>query len=328
MRAAWWQQVEAALSRGERVFVCLVVASTKGSPGSPGALLALAESGEPFGTIGGGGMERALLETAQDALRAPRYAPNWEVLHHHKGAVGKPSGLICGGSQTHLQWRFDPERDRDLVRAALAAAAAETGTIWRVTPGGCFLDPAPAATEAAAPAAEGLAGTATDWVFRHVLVRRRRVAIFGGGHCGVALAEVLRPLDCAVTVFERRAEVHTWRRLPAEERVVVPTFDAAAALVRRPAETYAIVMTSDFPSDVAALRGILPLPFPFVGVMGAKPKWQKIQTELAAAGFSAQDLARIHSPLGLPLGSDTPEEIAISVAAQILLKWNSLPPIF
>ena len=77
-------------------------------------------------------------------------------------------------------------------------------------------------------------------------------------------------------------------------------------------------MTTDFPSDVRALSGVLPHPFRFIGVMGAPAKLEQILQRLADEGFSATDLARIHAPIGLDIPSHTPEEIAISVAAQIL----------
>ncbi len=84
-------------------------------------------------------------------------------------------------------------------------------------------------------------------------------------------------------------------------------------------------MTSDFPSDVAALSGVVGRLFPFVGVMGSPVKLKAIFDRLREQGFTDDQLDRLQAPVGLPIGSSTPEEIAVSVAAQILQQRDRAP---
>jgi xanthine/CO dehydrogenase XdhC/CoxF family maturation factor len=157
--------------------------------------------------------------------------------------------------------------------------------------------------------------------YREPLQNPRRIAIFGGGHCGQALARQMSLVGYDALLLETRAAV-----LPADAAAlgagvvvrVVNDFREAAATVPRPEQTVAVVMTTDFPNDVRALEGALRQPFPFLGVMGSPAKITEIRARLPALGFSETDLERLVAPVGLPIGSRTPPEIAVSVAAQIL----------
>jgi xanthine dehydrogenase accessory factor len=330
-RVDFWSQVLGLLESGKRVFVCLVAESTKGSPGSPGAALALAQNHDPMGTIGGGGVERVVLERAAVALSETNFAPCLEKRVHRKGAMMRdgaeggalkqePSGLICGGSQTHVMGVLEPERDQETVQTLVEALRADQfEKALRLDASGLRV----VSTELAEGEMRRLL-IGDDWSYQERLFNPRRVVIFGGGHCGSALAEVMVRLDFSVQVVERRADLYTLKRLPEQLRCAVSEFTEGAEHVLFPQKTVVVVMTSDFPSDVSALRGLLPRPFPFIGLMGARPKLQKIRETLQAEGFDETDWTRIACPVGLVHGSDTPEEIAVSVAAQILLQRDTL----
>lgn len=272
-------------------------------------------------------MERAVLDEARQALARKSFSPCCETLVHRRepaSAEGRESGLICGGSQTHVMWLLEPKEDFAKVKALCAALEADrtdcrlvvNGEGWRIQ----NVD-ADGAVDSA-KFREFMGGG--SWEYRESLFSPRRVAIFGGGHCGCAVAAVLRSLDFTLTVVERRADLYTFQQLPERERCVVADFSEGGALIRFPEKTCAIVMTSDFPSDVAALRGVLSQPFPFIGLMGAAPKLRKIREALAPVGFGDDAWARVTAPVGLVPTSDTPEEIAVSVAAQILLTGRTL----
>lgn len=160
-----------------------------------------------------------------------------------------------------------------------------------------------------------------DWSYCLNLVNLRRVAIFGAGHCGVALAETMLRLGYAVSLVDPRGDsVFTWKTVPEGVRRIGEHFSAAASKVNFVEQTEVIVMTHSFPTDVEALAAILRRPFRSVGVMGSAPKVSRIKKSLKDLGFNDLQISRVRAPVGLPFDSDTPEEIAISVAAQILLK--------
>jgi xanthine dehydrogenase accessory factor len=161
--------------------------------------------------------------------------------------------------------------------------------------------------------------SADGWLYEEELLNRRRLAILGGGHCALALARLMTRLGYDVQAFETRKKApESTLGQHVRQLIIVDDFFQASDLIDHPEFTWVVVMTSDFPSDVQALAGALPRPFPFLGVMGSPAKLGEIRKKLRERGFTSAELARLTAPVGLPIGSRTPEEIAVSVAAQIL----------
>ena len=315
--SAFWEQVGGHLERGERVFVACVAEHNRGSPGTAGAKLLVAEAGDLFGTVGGGMMEHRLVEQARTLLRegdghSRRSAPWCTAIPRR--ASGR--GMVCEGSQTNVFCMLAGDRDGATVRG-ITAALSEDRPAWMVIDGDGlrlmqrepdFGRPPFALTE------EG--GT---WRYHEDLLNRRRLAVIGGGHCAVALAEVMARLGYRSQIFDARTEVVTHDRASELGTVAhVADYAAAGPLIGYPELTAVVVMTADYLTDVRALLGTVELPFPFVGLMGGRRKISRIFSQLREEGVPLQELDKVHAPVGLDIGSDTPEEIAVSVAAQIL----------
>ncbi len=319
----FWRALAGFLEAGENVFLALVAANTRHSPGTAGARLLLSASGQRAGTIGGGIMEHRLLERAAEILRGGEFAPEIQTLEHTSpranaapAAGGDRSGMICAGSQTNLYALCRPEAELETVRrVASLVAEGRSGTL-SIGPRGM-----------AAQAGEGdLSRPAINfrhggghWSYREQLLNRKRLAILGGGHCARALAHTMNRLGWDVSVFEtRRSVVEAELERDARTVRIVDDFRRAGSLVCYPELTWVVVMTTDLPNDVRALSGVVGRPFRFIGVMGAAAKIEEIVRRLEQEGCSRAELDRIHAPVGLAIPSHTPEEIAISVAGQIL----------
>ena len=318
--SAFWEQVGWHLERGERVFVACVAEHTRGSPGTAGAKLLVAEGGDLYGTIGGGTMEHRLVEQAQELLRSGGGQPEKRTLVHSDTAAGERSGLVCEGSQTNIFCMLAGDRDRATV-TAVAAAVREDRPAWMAidAAGLRLLDREPDYSRPSfALAAEG-----ESWCYQEDLLNRRRLAVIGGGHCAVALAEVMARLGYRTQIFDTRTTVVTHDRAAVVGTVShVADYAAAGPLIAFPELTAVVVMTADYQTDVRALYGFRDLPFPFVGLMGGRRKISRIFAQLREQGMAQETLDRVHAPVGLDIGSDTPEEIAVSVAAQILCERN------
>ena len=316
----FWEQVGGCLDQGERVFVACVAESTRGSPGTAGAKLLVAEGGELFGTVGGGMMEHRLVEQARELLRSGGAQPERRTLVHSDTAEGEHSGLVCEGSQTNVFCVLAGERDCATV-GAIAAAVREDRPAWMaVDADGLRLTERDAALSRPPFA---LTGDGERWRYEEDLLNRRRLAVIGGGHCAVALAEVMARLGYRAQIFDTRTEVVTHDRAAAVGTVThVADYAEAGPLIAWPELTAVVVMTADYLTDVRALLGTAELPFPFEGLMGGRRKIARIFARLREEGVRQEGLDRVHAPVGLDIGSDTPEEIAVSVAAQILRERN------
>ncbi len=318
--SAFWEQVGGCLERGERVFVACVAESTRGSPGTAGAKLLVAEGGGPFGTIGGGTMEHRLVEQARELLRSGGAQPEKRTLVHSDTAEGEQSGMVCEGSQTNVFCVLAGDRDCTTA-GAIAAAVREDRPAWMAIDAGGLRLMERDADLSRPPFA--LTGEGELWHYEEDLLNRRRLAVIGGGHCAVALAEAMARLGYRTQIFDTRTEVVTHYRAAAVGTVThVADYAAAGPLIAWPELTAVVVMTADYLTDVRALLGTAELPFPFVGLMGGRRKIARIFAKLREEGTAQEALDRVHAPVGLDIGSDTPEEIAISVAAQILRERN------
>ncbi len=313
----FWGTLAGLLEAGEKVFLALVAANTRHSPGTAGARLLLSETGQRAGTIGGGIMEHKLLERAAEILCSGDFTPEIQNLDHRMAARGgDPSGMICAGSQTNLYALCRPEAElRAVRRVASLVAEGQSGTL--------SIGPWGMAAEAGDPdlsrSAIDFRSDGGDWSYKEQLLNRKRLAILGGGHCAQALVHTMSRLGYDVSVFEtRRSVVGAELERDARSVRMVDDFRRVSPLIAYPELTWVVVMTTDLANDVRALSGVVERPFRFIGVMGARAKIDEIAKRLEQAGHSRAEIERIHAPVGLTIPSHTPEEIAISVAAQIL----------
>ena len=318
--SGFWDQVGGHLERGERVFVACVAESTRGSPGTAGAKLLVAEGGELLGTIGGGMMEHRLVEQARELLRGGGAQPEKHTLVHSDTAAGEQSGMVCEGSQSNVFCVLAGDRDRATVGAIVAAVRSDRPAWMAIDADGLRLMQREADLSRLPFA---LTGEGERWRYEEDLLGRRRLAVIGGGHCAVALAEAMARLGYRTQIFDTRTEVVTHDRAAAVGTVThVSDYAEAGPLISWPELTAVVVMTADYLTDVRALLGTAGLPLPFVGLMGGRRKIARILAKLREEGMAQEALDRVHAPVGLDIGSDTPEEIAVSVAAQILRKRN------
>jgi xanthine dehydrogenase accessory factor len=148
--------------------------------------------------------------------------------------------------------------------------------------------------------------------------------IFGAGHVVQALVPVLAPLDCQITVCDPRRE---WLdRLPRARNVRYLQADDPQSLVpSMPGHAFLLCLTKGHASDRPVLqRALSERNFPFVGVIGSAAKAAVLRRELTAAGLSEARSSQFHCPVGLPFGSNRPQEIALSIAAQLLIERDRL----
>jgi xanthine dehydrogenase accessory factor len=154
-------------------------------------------------------------------------------------------------------------------------------------------------------------------VFLEVLEPAPRLLLFGAGYIGRALAALAAGCGFDVTVVDERAEWAVAERFP-DCRVLAQSPEDFLRACATTAEDYAVVVTHDHALDQRLVQALLERPLKFVGMIGSVPKQRKFALRLRARGFSDAQIARLRSPLGMPIGADTPEEIAVSAMGEII----------
>ena len=155
---------------------------------------------------------------------------------------------------------------------------------------------------------------------------RDRVYIFGGGHVAKALEPVLRHVDFETWIIDDREEYANNERFPdAEGSVVCRDFDHCfedleSSGAQIDSVSYLVIVTRGHRGDLAVLRQALNKPYAYLGMIGSRRKNALLYEQLREEGVSEDKIATVHAPIGLEIGSETPEEIGVSIAAEMILE--------
>jgi len=167
--------------------------------------------------------------------------------------------------------------------------------------------------------ASGPEAAGSSELFFHVNRPAPVLAIFGAGHDAVPLARQARALGFSVTIVDPRESLLTADRFPGASLLAVHHSEWPASL-RLPPQSYVVVMNHHVERDRASLRAALLAQAAYIGVLGPRARYQKLMADIVDEGFvpEAPALARVRSPVGLSLGAETPEEVALSICAEML----------
>lgn len=163
---------------------------------------------------------------------------------------------------------------------------------------------------------------AIEWVKReHARLRSRgRVFIFGGGHVAQALVPALAAVDFRCVVLEERPEFCRPELFPGAEEVRRVDFARVSDTVELTAVDRVIIMTRGHSDDLLVQSQIMKTPVRYIGVIGSRKKTAVLTAKLKEMGFSDADFENVWAPIGLPIRSETPAEIAVSITAQLILE--------
>ena len=279
--------------------ILVTVVSSQGSvPRGPGAVMAVGAEGRLCGTVGGGAVEGRAIAAAREVLAAGTPLRKTEKLRE-----GGDAGMVCGGS---VELLFLPlgEAHRPVLAAALQAVTDNRpGWLVLEDAGGIAVQETPAC-----PSREG--------VFALPLCPAGTVYIFGGGHVAQALVPVLAAAEFRCVVLEDRPEFADKARFPAAAEVRL--YPAGAPDAPLTGQDYVCIMTHGHHADLECEAFALRSPARYIGVMGSRRKTESVNARLRAMGFGEEDFRRVHTPIGLAIGAQTPGEIAVSIAAEMI----------
>ena len=293
------------IQAGHPVMLVSVVRSAGSTPRAAGALMLAGANGLLCGTVGGGLLEHRCLEIAAAQPAVP-HRETFVLDNRQAGSLG----MVCGGTSEML---FTPLDDPAPLEAALDALHAHVPA-WLCLP-----------LDGTAPPQPSVVRRQGQEVLAVRLADQGRVFVLGGGHVSLELAALLHRLDFRHIVVDDRAAFCSPDRFPYAEHTLVAPFGAlsevlAGELAPSAADAFCI-MTRGHEGDTDAVRFALGTPASYIGVMGSRRKRESMFARLAEEGFAAAR-CRVATPIGLPIGAQTPAEIAVSVAAQ-LITWRA-----
>ena len=318
------------LSQGREMVLGTVVASSGATPRGAGAHMIVAEAGRIWGTIGGGTVEYRALLMAQQVLKEKNSFGHDFFLT--KNDV-QNLGMICGGA-VRVFFYYISENDEQLIALANAALKLyeEQCDLWMlcdVTNGGKL--------SLYSKQSGFISAQNMEWIKPHLtrqskLIKENakeiyveqvysssRVYVFGCGHVSQELVPVLANVGFRCVVMDDREEFANETLFPLAEKVLLIDFNRISDFVEIGEEDYVCVMTRGHAYDTIVQAQILKTAACYIGVIGSASKKAGVFQKLYEMGFTETDTERIISPIGLNIQAETPAEIAISIAGQMIM---------
>lgn len=308
------ETLERWVGEGTRVATATVVKTERSAPREPGAVLAVSERGEVAGSVTGGCVEPAVYDEAREVLAGgPPRLVTYGIADEEAFEVGLP----CGGT-VHI---FIDLAERDVVDGIAAAVREERPVALEVRVAGERIGEKRLVSDGAIRET----GLVDAELFVSAFLPRPEMYVFGAVDHAAAVAQVGRFLGYRVTVCDARAKFVTPERFPEVDELVVEWPDRFLAQAPVDERTVICVLTHDHKFDIPLLKVALETPAGYIGAMGARRTNAERLERLREEGVSEEALERIHAPIGLGIGSRTPEEVAVAVAAEIVQTFRKAP---
>ena len=281
--------------------------------------MAVTGGGSMTGSVGGGIMEHKFVELAKEKLMNNR--PTLELVKqfHDKESARNQSGMICSGEQTILLYRVQPKDQLTISHIVTCLEKQQCGTL-QLSPGGISFHPA-IDTATAGFSFEDY----EHWNYSGILGLLNKLYIIGGGHCALALSALMSQLQFYIIVYDNRKDLHTMRVNDfSHELITLSDYSHLDKMISANENTYVVIMTFGYRTDDTALRALMGKRFRYLGILGSKAKLKKMFDDYRREGMDEKILQQVHAPVGLLINSQTPEEIAVSIAAEIISVKNGL----
>lgn len=304
-------ELEKRIKSGKDSILVMVVSKKGSAPRGAGAHMLVGKEGRILGTIGGGAIEYEaeklagrLLWEKNSRLEVFSLTPD----EPQRGQL-KETGMVCGGEVKLCFQYVDDKKEEDRALVFEAAAAFQSRIrLW------LFLEDTPKGIRTRLAKAPPI----HQCIYVQPLFRTGTVYLFGGGHVAGKLVPLLAQLDFSCVVLEDRREYARKELFPEAEQVMEIDYKRTDESITVREEDYIIIMTRGHQYDMIIQEQMLRTQAGYIGVMGSRKKKAYAEQQLQSAGFSPEELKRIKTPIGLSIGADTPEEIAVSIAAELI----------
>ena len=242
-----------SLKSGKQVCLATVIKAVGSTPREAGAKMVIFQNGKAVGTIGGGLLEKKVIDKAVELLKISG-EPTIEKFSLKEKSENE-AGMICGGEME------------------------------------VFIEPISSGSQ---------------------------LFIFGGGHCGFALAKIASRTDFAIHIIDDRSEVVTSEKFTMATSITIGDYDKISKEITLPNGAFIAIITQGHSADATVLQNLITKDYAYIGLMASKRKREQIFDKLAADGIDKKLLENVRSPIGLDIGAETPEEIAVSILAEMI----------
>ena len=310
-----WQHLLSKLRDNHQVYLLTVIDNIGSSPGRQGFKMIVSDDGFIFGSIGGGVMEFSLVEKARDLLGNGDLRIFLER-QIHRGHKEYGSGMICSGEQTVV---FHPlgATQISFVEEILKILEFKNNGCLVLTPTNIYLSEDIIDNRFACEIT-----SANDWMYKENIDFLNTLYIVGGGHVSVAVSDLFVTLGFQVIVLDNRENLNTLELNNSAHLKKVVNFNEIANHISEGSQSFVAIMTNKYVDDKLVLSKLIEKNFAYIGVLGSQAKLRAMWEVFRREGVTEEQLDHVYGPIGLPIKSQTPTEIAVSIAAEVIKMKN------
>ena len=326
------------LKSGESFVLASIFDSQGSAPRTTGARMIIRKDGSIIGTVGGGKVEALVI---QDGVNI--FDTKVTILKEYKlqEVENKGIGMACGGDVSILMEYVDAEKQMNIKLYEEVVKCFENGEKASIIRkffndgnninylyknGKVIFNSNDTEKEVVEKYSDVvryrdliLVKEENANVLIEPICNLGRLYIFGAGHVSQNLAELAKKIDFMVTVVDYRAEFANVERFPATDEIIVPnSFEGCFEELPIDKDSYIVIVTSGHMFDLTCLKQALSTDAYYIGMIGSRKKRNIVYENLKKDGFTIDDFNKVHNPIGLEIGAETPEEISVSIAAELI----------
>lgn len=262
-------------------------------------------------------MEHKFVEMAKAKLREAPGSFNIHLQVHDKNTGKNQSGMICSGEQTIFLYHMKPSDATTIKNLVVSLEQHKNGSL-QLSPSGIRFS-------------SGMPGTNyhfeqkndTEFLLIEKTGYKNVLHIIGGGHCALAFSKLMSSMDFYIHLYENRIDLDTMEKnYYVHEKHLLNSYADLQSMILPGENVYVVIMTMGYRTDDTALRALINKHFRYIGVLGSKTKMEKMYSVYRKENMNKDFLMKIKTPVGIPIKSQTPEEIAVSIAAEIIAEKN------
>lgn len=319
----FWQAAEAELRAGRCAVLCLIISKQGSAPRGPGAHMLVRQDGSTLDTIGGGALEHEVTMQAQQNLREKKSSLSSFALDNSDAAK---EGMVCGGHLRVLLLYLSPADLAAVSKIADLSDRGERAVLGADWHSGAFSLSAWSREENFSGRAELLDRKLKSLLvedgetgsYREICRQMPVLYLFGGGWVAQETAKLLPALEFDCVLLEERPEFARRELFPQVRDIIMVNFDDFASSVQIKPSDFAVVVTSGHRKDTVILEQLLKISPAYIGAIGSRRKKAVVGKYLKEHGFSDEQIGSIHLPIGVDIAAQTPSEIAVSIAAELI----------
>lgn len=313
------KQAKNYLDQDEDVVLVAVESASGSTPGRRGDMMLVSSGGIQAGTVGGGAVEyRSGLQAVKD-LKDPAF--HFAVRGYNLGLEGAASlGMACGGRTDLCFFKIRPTAENKALFARAERLFREQISFGLSFSYGENRFEIELISKTAYRSAVSLSKEGDRTVLYIPVTGDRRVIICGGGHIAQSLAPLLGPIDFPCVVIDDSDAFANRENFKSAQEIIVAPFEEGLERAQVRKEDFIVILTRGHSFDYICEKWALehqPAP-DYIGCIGSKKKTEMVRGKLKAAGIDQARIDSVHAPIGLKIGAMNPQEIAISIAAQLI----------